>query len=183
MEAFGPYNRCIQLGRMKKLNQIIRILPLTILVSCQYDPNAHKYTTIEPKESDLIGTYVFDKQTADYEITEFRDSINKQIVNPKIIINLDGTYEVTNLPVFESHDTPHNAYYVGLISEKGNWKISTVGSIGDGSGNIKNHWGIYMPELPRELRNVGLMNNEAPYGIIFGFGDPDAGLAMMFKKE
>lgn len=165
---------------MKNLNQILGILLLTILVSCQHDPYAHKYTTIEPKESDLIGTYQFDKQTADYNITEFKDS-NNQVVNPKIRINSDGTYEVMNLPVFESES--YDATYLGLISKKGNWKISTVGSIGDGSGNIKKHWGIYMPELPREQRNVGLMNNEPPYGIIFGFGDPDAGEAMMFKKE
>lgn len=165
-----------------KLNEIIGILLLTILVSCQYDPFAHKYTTLEPKAQNLIGTYVFDKQTADYEITEFRDSVNNQIVDPIIRINSDGTYEVINLPVFEAYDTPLDAYYLGLISKKGNWEISTVGSIGDGSGNIKNHWGIYIPELPRELRNVGLMNNEAPYGIIFGFGDPDAGQAMIFKK-
>lgn len=41
-----------------------------------------------------------------------------------------------------------------------------------------------MPELPREQKIiVGIMNNEPPYGIIFGFGDHDAAEAMKFKKE
>jgi hypothetical protein len=49
--------------------------------------------------------------------------------------------------------------------------------------NHKKHCGVYTPDLPREERNVGFMNNEPPYLIIFGFGDHDAGQAMIFKKE
>ena len=162
---------------MKTLTKILVILLLTSFVSCQYDPFAHKYTTKEPRKYELVGTYIFDRQTVDYEITEFQNSTNTSIVTPRISIMQDGTFEVINLPIFES------ASYEGLISTMGNWKISRVGSVGDGSGNLKPQWGIYMSELPEELRNVGLMNSESPYEIIFGFGDPDAGQAMIFKKE
>ena len=125
-------------------------------VSCQYDPYAHKYTTTEPKESDLIGTYVFEKQTVDYEITEFKDSLNNQIVIPKIEINSNGTYKVVNLPVFETFDP----IFIGLVTETGKWEISTIGLIGDGNGNLKKRWGIYLLGLPNDIQNAGLMNNK-----------------------
>jgi len=70
-----------------------------------------------------------------------------------------------------------------MINQTGKWKISTVGSIGEGNGNLKKHWGIYLHELPSDLQNTGLMNNESPYGIIFGSGNPDAGQVMIFRKE
>lgn len=163
---------------MNKLSRILGILILTIIVSCQYDHYAHKYTTIEPKESELVGIYVFNKQTVNYDITEFRDSTNNLVV-PKIIICSDGSYEVKNLPVFESSGTS----YTGLITTNGKWKIMSVGSIDDGSGNLKTHWGIFMPELPINLRYAGLMNSISPYGIIWGIGDPDEGRIIMFEKE
>ena len=172
-------DRCTQFEKMQKWNQIFGFLILIILISCQYDPYAHKYTTTEPKESDLIGTYVFERQTVDYDITEFRDSLNNRIVIPKIEINSNGTYRVVNLPVFETFDPT----YMGIITQTGEWKISTVGSIGDGNGDFKKHWGIHLLELPSEVQYAGLMNDESPYEIIFGFGDPDAGQAMIFKKE
>ncbi len=170
---------CTQFEKMQKWNKIFGFLILTIILSCQYDPYAHKYTTTEPKKSDLIGTYVFEKQTVDYEIAEFKDSLNNQTVIPKIEINSNGTYKVLNLPVFETFDPT----YIGMITQTGEWQILTVGSIGDGSGNLKKHWGIYLLGLPSDVQNAGLMNDESPYGIIFGFGDPDAGQAMIFKKE
>lgn len=164
---------------MKTRNRILLMLSLIVFISCQYDPYAHTYTTSEPKASELIGTYIFHKQTVDYDITEFKDAINGEIVVPKIKINANGTYEVINLPVFESFDPT----YVGLISKTGNWEVLPVASIGNGSGEIKDHWGFHMPELPKDLRRVGLMNSKAPYGIIFGFGDPDTGQVMIFTKE
>lgn len=68
---------------------------------CQYEPYTYKYKTIEPKESDLIGTYVFEKQTFDYEITKFKDSLNNRTVIPKIEINSNGTYRILNLSVLK----------------------------------------------------------------------------------
>lgn len=164
---------------MKKWALIFGFLMSTVLISCQYDPYAHKYTTIQPKEFDIVGTYTFDKQTVDYDITAFTDSVTNQVVIPKIEIHSNGTYTVTNLPVFETFDPT----YIGLISTSGNWEILTVGSIGDGNGNSTRRWGIYLRDLPNDMQNAGLLNNESPYGIIFGFGDPDAGQAVLFKKQ
>lgn len=149
-------------------------------VGCQYDPFAHRYTTVKPKEADLFGTYLLDIQTADHEISEFRDSTGG-IVFPMIKLNTDGSFEAENLPVFESESM--GATFMGLVSVNGSWIVSTVGSIDNGSDNLKKHWGIYMPDLPRELRSAGLINNEPPYEIIFGVGDPDAGEAMVFKRS
>jgi|AntDeeMinimDraft_5_1070356.scaffolds.fasta_scaffold03609_3 hypothetical protein len=164
---------------MQKWHQIFGFLILTILTSCQYDPYAHKYTTTEPEKSNLVGTYIFEKQTVDYDITEFKDSLSNRTVIPKIKIKSNGIYKVVNLPVFETFDPT----FIGLVTQTNEWKISTVGSIGDGNGDLKKHWGIYLLGLPSDLQNAGLMNDESPYAIIFGFGDPDAGQAMIFKKE
>ncbi len=40
-------------------------------------------------------------------------------------------------------------------------------------------------EMDDSSENDCLLNNtnKNPYGIIFGFGDPDAGQAMIFKKK
>jgi len=164
---------------MQKFNKIFGFLILIVFISCQYDPYAHKYTTTEPKESDLIGTYTFEKQTVNYDISEFKDSINNRTVIPKIEINSNGTYKVVNFPVFENW----NPTFSGLITNSGKWNKTTVGSIGDGTGKLKNHWGINFDQLPEESQNVGLMNKKYPYKLIFGFGDPDEGNVMIFKKE
>jgi hypothetical protein len=164
---------------MQKLKQIFGILIMIFIVSCQYDPYAHKYTTTEPSETEIIGNYVFEKQTVDYNIIEFKDSIKNQIIVPKIEIKSDGTYKVVNFPVFETW----NPTFTGLITNSGKWNKTTVGSIGDGTGELKKHWGINFDQLPEESQNVGLMNKKYPYKLIFGFGDPDEGNAMIFKKE
>jgi hypothetical protein len=102
-------------------------------------------------------------------------------MHPQITLNADGTFDVVDLPnVSGEIITP---VLDGYVTASGTWKVASVGSIGDGSGNTKTHWGIYMPELPFELRNGGLINNEAPHKIIFGFGDPDSGYAIIFKKN
>ncbi|WP_299365903.1 hypothetical protein [Winogradskyella sp.] len=165
---------------MQKRNQIFGFLILTLLMSCQYDPYAHKYTIIEPKESDLIGTYAFEKQTIDYDIAEFKDSMNNRIVIPKIGINSNGTYKVVNFPVFENLMNPT---FTGLITNTGKWNKTTIGAVRDETGELKNIWGMYFDQLPEASKYMGLMNKEYPYELIFVFGDPDEGNVMIFKKE
>lgn len=164
---------------MQKLNFLLSIFIIPIVISCQYDPYAHKYTTSEPNDYELIGSYVFEKQTIDYDLIEFNDPVTKQLVIPKIKINPDGTYEVIHFPNF----TTWNPTFSGLISAKGEWVKTTIGSIGGGSSDLKDHWGMHFKQLPKESQNVGLMNKEYPFKLIFGYGDPDEGNVMIFGKE
>ncbi len=165
---------------MQKWNKIFGFLIILILiVSCQYDPYAHKYVTEEPNESEFIGIYIFENQTIDYKITEFRNSETNDIVIPKIEIKKNGTYLVVNFPVFENW----NPTYTGVITNSGKWNKTTVGSTSDGMGELKSIWGINLNGLPEESQNAILMNKMPPHDILFGFGDPDEGNVMIFKKE
>jgi hypothetical protein len=165
----------------KKMNMkvlILTFLMATIFAGCQYDPYAHKYTTEEPRNSDLIGTYIIENQTVDLQIKDFKDSTGKTVA-PKIEILQDGKYKVENLPYFKGFDP----IFSGLITTEGTWDKTIVGGIGDGNGNIKKHWGMRLNGLQIEIQNAGLMNKNSPYKIIFGFGDPDAGDVMIFKRK
>lgn len=158
---------------------ILIIQTLILLTSCQYDPYAHQYTTKEPNESNIVGTYIFENQTVDFGLKSFKDSITGEVVIPMIEIFKDGSYKVKNLPYFKSF----SPVFSGLITKEGTWDKTTVGSIGDGSGKTKQHWGVQFNGLPEEVQYLGLMNENPPYSIIFGFGDPDAGTVMIFKKK
>jgi len=165
---------------MPKLNRNLGILILTILWSCQFDPYAHKYTTEKPNEVELVGIYEFEFQTANRSLTEFISPITNKKASPQITINNDGTYSVIDIPVFD-FNYPND--FQRLVTTKGKWKISTIGSISNGNGKTEKHYGIILPELPDELKYAGLMNKESPFDIIFGFGDPDQGKVMKFKKK
>ena len=164
---------------MQRWNKIFWFLILILVISCQYDPYAHKYVTEEPIESEFIGVYVFEKQTVDYKITEFKDTETNSIVIPKIEIKKDGTYQVVNFPVFENWDP----IYTGLITNSGKWNKTTVSSTSDGMGELKSIWGLNLNGLPKESKNAILMNKKRPHDLLFGFGDPDEGNVMIFKKE
>jgi len=151
-----------------------------VITGCQYSPYAHLYTTSEPNTTDIIGTYTFDKQTVDYSIKEFRDSTNNDLVTPTIVLYSDNRYVVKNLPHFKGFMTPN---FSELLSQEGTWSMTTVGSIDDGTGNIKRHWGLELNGLPLDVKSPGFMNEQAPYDLIFKFGDPDEGDVMIFTKK
>ncbi|NOZ46460.1 MAG: hypothetical protein GXO79_06720 [Chlorobi bacterium] len=153
------------------------ILLLIIISSCQYDPYAHKFTTIEPKKSELIGEYFFNNQTVDNSIDEFKDE-NGGVIIPKIIIKANGEFEALNIPYFKGFPPKYN----GLITKRGKWIKDVLGIINVGEKENLKHWGIHLIEMPTELKGAGLMNKKYPYDLIFTFGDPDQGEIMIFKK-
>lgn len=150
----------------------------TLLTSCQYDPYAHNYTTVEPTEKEVIGTYEFDMQTVDRSV----DKGKFENERPLIVINADKTYKIIGLPTFKELG-PLDYKFNGQISITGMWTIGTVGSISSGNGDYEKHWGLYLDSAPEELHNVGVLGKEKPNGLIFGFGDPDSGDVMILKKK
>jgi len=149
-----------------------------ILNGCQRDPYADKYTTTEPKFHEVVGTYGFDYQNVDWDFD--KEEIKKN--SPTIILNAYSTFEIRQIPFFREIKKAKYNYDNG-ISTKGTWTIQTIGSIDFGQGGIKRHWGVILESLPDELRYAGLMGQEKPDGIIFGFGDPDEGRVMTFIKR
>lgn len=156
---------------------IFLTLILITFSSCQYDPYAHKYTTEEPQNINLAGTYIFKNQTIEYNRKEYQNSKKVKII-PKIRLYKNGTFEVENLPHYKNWE----AEYIGLISQKGKWKIDVIGNVDNGNELIK-FWGIRLKGLPIDIETVTLMNNKKPYSLIFGFGDADEGKAMIFENE
>lgn len=166
---------------MRKRYNILILLPFLIFIAgCQYDPYANTYTTKKPKESHLEGKYIFEFQTVDTTNVNLNYELNERIIIPEIQIYADGTYIVSNLPVFEYH-LPTK--FKDKISKRGNWKL-IADEIFNSEGKVKGYfYKIELRGLPFEVKKVGLMNNKYPYGLIFGFGDPDQGHVMVFKKE
>ena len=165
---------------MKNTNKkfIILIIILAIISSCQYDPYAHRFTTKEPEKSELFGIYIFNIQTVDNSIKEFKNE-NGEIITPEIIIKSNGEFETKNIPYFKGFPL----IFSGLISKKGKWVKDVLGAVDVGKKENLKHWGIHLIEMPTELKGAGLMNKKYPYDIIFTFGDPDQGEVMIFKKE
>ena len=165
---------------MRNFYGLFGILFLTILASCQFDPYAHSYTTIKPNEIDLVGQYAFELQTADTNNVSLNSELKDRIIIPKIKINEDGTYSVNDLPVFEFH-LPTK--FKDLVSGNGQWNI-IADEIFNSDGKVTGYfYRVELNGLPFEVKKVGLMNNKPPYNLIFGFGDPDQGHVMIFKKE
>ena len=165
-----------------KQHGIYTVLQLFILIvvnSCQYDPFAHQYTTEEPSKSDIIGEYVLEMQTIDPGVKEFLEPNSNRIANPKIILSSDTTFKFINVPDFRG---VFEIKFKGLINGSGNWELETVGFIDDGIGDLEQHWGLRLSNVTSELTYAKLASNSPPYKLIFGFGDPDEGKALIFKK-
>lgn len=151
---------------------------LTLFINCQYDPYAHKYTNSEPKTEELIGTYYLDKNSVIYNIPEFKNSLKNEKTIPQIEIKNNGTFLAKDFPVFKNWDP----IFSGLITKSGKWNKSITGKVDLGNGE-RNIWGINLSGLKQEFQRISLMNNEFPYEIIFGYGDPDEGNAIIFKRK
>jgi hypothetical protein len=65
----------------------------------------------------------------------------------------------------------------------GKWTQTKVGTISDGSGSSKTHYGILIDGLPSHLATFGFTGVSKVYGLIIGFGDPDSGDAITYKKK
>jgi len=147
---------------------------LVIISGCQFDPYAGDLTTEQPKREDVIGIYQFKEQT----ISQL--PIDKLGQKATIILNSDGTYRTNNIPnVFGGHSAENNKH----ISATGNWKIETVGSVDNGWGHAKSHWGITLTSIDESLTSIGFMGDKNPYKLIVTFDDPDLGEVMIFSKR
>lgn len=156
-----------------RLKLLIIICPLIFSAGCQYDPFADDLATKQPKTKDLIGTYVFEKQTL---TNSFSD---KETNGSKIILKLDSTFNAINIPNFSGLS---NFHFNGLISANGKWHIATNGGVANGSGGTDPIWGMNLDSLPGNLNHIEFSGKKPPYKLIVTYGDPDEGAVMIFKK-
>lgn len=142
-----------------------------LLSACQYDPHSHLYTTEEPKDADLAGTYTLEKFFLPTEAGTNAPAITVEL-------RTDGTFVAKNVPRWQ-HDEPAAGFFATLISGEGRWKKGKVGGRSDG----KDLWGVYLHAPDDRFLPAGLTGDKAPYGLIFGLGDPDGGYALLLKKQ
>ncbi len=147
-----------------------------LLQGCQYDPYAHQYTTVRPRDADVLGRYVLTNQT----VTQggISDLQGRLCV---VELRADGTFIATNLPP-SSSGSPRARFLSTLVSGSGTWHIESVREIDNGIGKLKTHWGIYLDSHPLKFQLAGLTGKKAPYGMIFTLGDPDSGTVMILEK-
>lgn len=157
--------------------RILLIFPLLIiLVGCQYDPNAHLYTTDIPEFTNVVGSYVLTSQTITRGGLEVLDG---KICS--IQFRADGTFIASNVPP-RQEGFPAENFFDTLISGSGTWRIASVGSVKRGP-KLLTCWGVDLDSPNAKFESVGLSGAKPPYGLIYTLGDPDSGEALILKRS
>lgn len=155
----------------------LAIIASVLLAGCQYDPYAHRFTTAQPKEADVAGSYLLTQQT----ITRDGLSILRG-QTCQLDLRADGSFALTNYPTWSEAFSATNGHFVGLISTTGRWSCATVGTVSDGRTS-KEHWGVVFSESGQKLESLSLTGQAPLYGLILTYGDPDAGTVIIFERK
>lgn len=150
--------------------QIIVLLLLSLLLSScfwQFDPYGGLYVTQEPASEDVVGVYKLREQTL---TSGGLDDVGD--IGTTITINADGTYAITNFPLWQGLV---DYEFDELLSDEGLWEISIIGG-----NSYESFWGIRFSN--NQIPPAGLIDDGASLGLIFTYGDPDAGDVMIFEK-
>ncbi len=156
--------------------RVLLFLTLLLLPGCQYDPYAYLFTTEKPKPADVVGRYTLTEQTV---TTGGLTALHGKPCFVELLA--DGTFTAANVPPMKL-DSPGEKFFDELLSGSGTWSIDSVGSIDDGRGSLKAHWGIRLNSPKAEMQSAGFTEKKPPYGLIFTLGDPDSGTVMILKR-
>ncbi len=130
----------------------------------------------ESQDSNFVGKYVFEYQTINKDIKEFKNLSTNEILVPKIEIMKNGEYMVENLPYISIKPT-----FVKYITQKGYWEKSVVGL---GGYKMEPLTGIKFNGISPGPSSALLSCDSTNISrLIFVIGDPDAKMEMVFKKN
>jgi hypothetical protein len=165
---------------------LLAIILSVTLCGCQYDPHAGNYTTHEPTVEEIVGVYVLDRIYMESHSPGIGAKVSELSAPPLIHVLADGTFIAERFPYFA--ERPETESFFDLKFEDfrnlgGRWEQATVATIGNGSGESKKHYGILVEELPTHLGRFGFTGEPKVDGLIIGFGDPDSGDAITYKKK
>lgn len=158
--------------KKSKLIVLIVFILVIILFKCQHDPYAHRYLTEEPNQEDVVGVYQLVEQTVMEGDLGFLEGDQSTIE-----LYEDSTYQVVNFPDWMNTDEQDSV--PELVTTSGTWYIDKVGSIYHGNDDSEDAWGIRFSEIS----SAHLTNDQPPYGLIFTYGDPDAGEVMIYELK
>jgi len=153
------------------------------LFGCHYDPHASNYTTFEPSLEEIVGEYELDRIYMENYSAGIGANVSKLPSPPTIRLLADGAFIAERFPYFSEARAGFEYKFEEFRSLNAKWSRTTVGSIGDGSGSTKSHYGILVEGLPTHLGSFGFTGVTKVDGLIIGFGDPDSGDAIMFRKK
>ena len=89
-----------------------------LLVACG-DPYLSSYTTTQPNEAELIGTWVPDKDRAKDMRDRGRYDIDR--ASTKLILRSDGSFEMVDIPDWWRE--PFGRSHGRLQSDRGTWRL------------------------------------------------------------
>lgn len=157
------------------MRTLLCLVAVALLQGCQYDPYAHTFTTEKPQTNLVIGRYVLKDQTV------VSGGLSAMHGQPCVVeLAADGTFVASNVPPFAFRAPPISLS--SLVSSEGTWQLDSVGSIGNGSGKMKTHWGAHLESQSPQVESPGFTGDKPPYGLIFTIGDPDSGTVMILEK-
>lgn len=165
---------CILLYQNSFARSLVRALASG---SWHENPYYDHAATIKPKPEAVVGNYILTKQELTNEGLEFLQG-QQSIIE----IRSNGTYTITNLPLWKRDATAKSNYrFEELISTTGHWDISVAGL-----SKNKEIWGLGLEydssQLPSTLKEVIITNNAPPHGLFFDLDDPDS-MAVMFYER
>ncbi|MDZ4789451.1 MAG: hypothetical protein SH807_10975 [Blastochloris sp.] len=153
------------------------------LCGCQYDPHAGSYTAHEPKMEEIVGEYRLDQIYMESYSSGIGAKVTELPAPPIIRLLSGGTFIAERFPYFSETRTGFEYKFEDFRTISSKWSQTEVGSISDGSGTTKTHYGISVDGLPTHLSSFGFTGAKLVDGLIIGFGDPDSGDAIKYKKK
>ena len=158
------------------MRTLLCLVAMALLQGCQYDPYAHTLTTEKPQTNAVVGRYVLKDQTV------VSGGLTAMQGRPCVVeLAADGTFTATNVPPLVFGAPPISSLS-SLVSGAGTWQIDSVGSVGNGSGKLKTHWGVHLESQAPQMQSPGFTGDKPPYGLIFTIGDPDSGTVMVLER-
>lgn len=162
---------------------IFGLVALLLLPGCQHDPHAHRYTTEKPSVSDIVGKYELAHIYIESHAPGIGEKVKQLPSPPTIYIYSDGRFSASNFPYFSEIRQGFEYRFEDFRSLDTTWALAVVGSIDNGLGNIEDLQGIHLADQPGYPSSLRFTGTKKVDGLILGFGDPDIGDAIIFRKK
>lgn len=162
---------------------LLTVLLCVAICGCQHDPHAGDYTIHEPTVEEIAGEYELDQIYMESYSTDIEAKVAALPVPPIIHLLVDGTFIAQQFPYFTETRSGFEYQFEDFRAINSKWSQAEVGSIADGSGTTKTHYGISVDGLPTHLSSFGFTGAKEVDGLIIGFGDPDSGDVLIYKKK
>lgn len=170
-----PSHRCTFMSIIScSIRALIIIMAASFFLACRGNLGSPGYTTVEPKKSDLVGTWIPDQATL--EDMKKRGGYDTSLPT-RLVLKSDGSLEIANMP--DWWEIPFGTSRRAMASHSGSWSIY--------------HDYPDYPDQPccwtiavkysNRARFLKLLGNKPPHKIEIILGDPDSGNEMIFIKQ